>query len=92
MVKKKAVSQGRLFLKHVIPAFFRPVHTLWHEIIGFVFLVIAAFFGLNLVNTLRKFNGEPAQIMRIGGAGFFLLLLGGYGISSFRRARKISRS
>lgn len=92
MVKKKAVSQGRLFLRHVIPAFFRPVHTLWHEIIGFLFLVIASVFGLNLVNTIRKFNGDPAQIMKIVGAGFFVLLLGGFGISSFLRARKISRS
>lgn len=91
-MKQKVVSQGRLFLRHVIPAFFRPVHTLWHEIIGFLFIVIAAFFGLNLVNSVRKFNGEPAQIMRIVGAAFFLVLLGGYGISSFLRARKISRS
>jgi hypothetical protein len=92
VVTKKVVSQGRLFLRHVIPAFFRPVHTLWHEIIGFLFIVIAAFFGLNLVTSIRKFNGEPAQIMRIAGAAFFVILLGGYGVSSFLRARKISRS
>jgi hypothetical protein len=92
VVQKKVVSQGRLFLQHVLPAFFRPVHTLWHEIIGFLFIVIAAFFGLNLFNTVRKFNGDPAQVMKIAGAAFFVLLLGGYGISSFLRARKISRS
>lgn len=92
MVKKNVVSQGRLFFRHVIPAAIRPVHSLWHEIIGFLFIVIAGFFGLNLFNAIRKYNGDPAQMMKIVGAAFFLILLGGYGISSFLRARKISRS
>jgi hypothetical protein len=92
VVKKQVVSQGRLFLRHVLPAFFRPVHTLWHEIIGFLFIVIAVFFGFNIVATVRKFNGDPAQVMKIVGAAFFMIMLGSFGISSFLRARKISRS
>ena len=29
------------FVKHVVPAAVKPVHSLWHEVIGFVFLAFA---------------------------------------------------
>ena len=33
--------QSGLFVKHVLPAAAKPIHSLWHEILGFVFLVLA---------------------------------------------------
>ncbi len=63
----RVYQEGRRFLGFVVPAVLKPARTLWHEIIGFVFVMMA--------------------MLAIGVA-----LLGGYGISSFLRARRISRS
>ena len=79
--------QAGMFLRHVVPAIVKPAHILWNEVIGFLFLCIAGIFGIQAVR-----SGMHHEIGRTLMAGFCTLLLGGYGISSFRRARKISRS
>ena len=76
-----------MLLKHVVPAITKPARTLWNEVIGFIFLCIAVMFGFQAVR-----SGMHHEFARTLLAGFCTLLLGGYGISSFRRARKISRS
>jgi hypothetical protein len=77
------------FLRHVLPGLVRPLHVLWNEIIGFIFLVLAAFI---LFSTVRRPHDNPGSfsIMLLGIA--FGLMLVWFGVSSFRRARKISRS
>jgi uncharacterized membrane protein len=70
----------------------KPAHTLWHEIIGFVFTVMAIAFILSGFRAIRNFDGSAGAIMRVAMLAVGVCLLGGYGISSFRRARKISRS
>jgi hypothetical protein len=79
--------QAGMFLKHVVPAIIKPAHALWNEVIGFLFLCIAGVFGIQAVRSWIH-----QEIGRMLLAAFCTLLLGGYGISSFRRARKISRS
>ena len=76
-----------MFVKHVVPAITKPARTLWNEVIGFVFLCIAVTFGFQAVR-----SGMHHEIGRAALAGFCTLLLGSYGISSFRKARKISRT
>jgi choline-glycine betaine transporter len=77
------------FLRHVLPGLVRPLHVLWNEIIGFIFLVLAAFI---LFSTVRRPHDNPGSfIMMLFGIGFGLMLVY-FGLSSFRRARKISRS
>jgi len=79
------LSKAKQFVSHVLPAIIRPIHILWNQIIGFVFLVLALVFGY------RSFSGkEPGTIQVTGGA--FAVLLAWFGISSFVRARKISKS
>ena len=41
---------------------------------------------------IRQFDGSPSAVVRVGLLAVGVCLLGGYGISSFLRARKISRS
>ncbi len=81
-----------MFLQHVVPAVLKPARTLWHEIIGFLFLSVAIIFLFSAVRYLREFDGSPGSIIRLSMAAFCVILMGGYGISSFLRARKISRS
>jgi hypothetical protein len=75
------------FVKHVVPAAVKPVHSLWHEILGFVFLVFA---GLAAWKVFRHSDSMgPVQLMLI--VPLILVTLF-YGISSFVKARRISRS
>jgi len=92
LFKKNLAGQAKLFVRHVVPAAVRPVHTLWHEIIGFLFVVLSIFIGGAGVRTWSHYRGDPAELLKMAMAACFTVILAGFGISSFRRARKISRS
>jgi small neutral amino acid transporter SnatA (MarC family) len=78
------LSTAKKFLAYVLPGIIRPLHILWNQAIGFVFIVLAAVFGFRVV------RGNESTGLRIVG-GVFVLLIGWYGVSSFWRARKISK-
>ncbi len=80
-------SKLGLFISHVVPGVARPMRVLWNEIIGFIFFVIAVPIVFGAVRAYR--NGETQRL--IIAAGFAAMLLY-FGITSFLRARKISRS
>ena len=84
---KHLARQAGKFVKHVVPAAIKPVHSLWHEILGFIFLVFALSLCANLVHTRNSMG--PLKLVLI--VPLILLSLG-YGISSFLKARRISRS
>jgi hypothetical protein len=91
-MKQDSVKHGQMFVRHVLPAAVKPVHTLWHEIIGFLFVVFAIIAGFAGYRTFRNFHGEPGDMLRIVMCGIFVVIMASYGISSFLKARKISRS
>src|SRR5205823_2415944 len=91
MAKRSIMAQLVQFLRHVVPAVLRPLRTLWHEIIGFLFVVLAMWAVPSGVRTIREFNGDLGSVFKVILIGCFILIMGGYGISSFRRARRISR-
>jgi hypothetical protein len=76
-----------MFIKHVVPAITKPARALWNEVIGFLFLCIASMFGIQAVRSMLR-HQVGATLLGV----FCTLLLGWYGVSSFRKARKISRS
>ncbi len=87
-VRKRSVAEvGGKFIKHVVPAIVKPAHALWNEVIGFLFLVLGVIFGAHAVR--YAISGE---IPRLIVAGTCTALMAYYGVSSFLRARKISRS
>ncbi len=75
------------FLGYVLPGIIRPLHTLWNEVIGFVFVCLAL---LGVPSVIRFWRAE--DFPRMGLTLVFVMIMGAYGISSFLRARKISRS
>jgi predicted Na+-dependent transporter len=92
VAKYSIKTHGRQFVRHVVPAVVKPVRTLWHEVIGFLFLVLAISAVPTSYKAIKRFDGSVSAFLTVGMCACFILLMGGYGISSFLRARKISRS
>lgn len=76
------------FIAHVLPGVIKPLRVLWNEIIAFVFLVLAVIMGLSLYRNL----GESAELLPLVGGSLFVALLIYFGVTSYLRARKISKS
>ena len=99
VLKQTAVRHGREFMKHVVPAVVKPARVLWNEIIGFVFISFGVIFGFKTFSYARDFSRTSSaggdatgDLVRLGMAGFCTLLMAYFGVTSFRRARKISRT
>jgi hypothetical protein len=94
---RDAVKHGRVFVKHVVPAVMKPARTLWNEVIGFVFAVLAITFGFRAGNLYVAYTAaapaeQGAAMGRFVLATFSTLLMAYFAFSSFLRARRISRS
>jgi hypothetical protein len=95
--QRQAIRHGGKFIQHIVPAIVKPLHSLWNEVIGFFFLSFAAIFGFRTYAYYKSFTGAPpaaaaGELIRVVVSGVFVLIFAGFGISSFLRARKISRS
>jgi len=82
-------SAAGKFVRHVAPGIVRPLHVLWNEVIGFIFFALAV---LVLVGTVRRTANDPQSFWLLVLGVAFGLVLAGFGLNSFLRARKISRS
>ncbi len=79
------------FVKHVVPGVIHPIRIIWNQVIGFVFLVFAAWPASSAIKDIMKFDGSGEHVLRIAFTIVFAVVLGYFGISSFWRARKIER-
>ena len=82
-----AAKQSGQFVKHVVPAAVKPLHALWHQILGFIFLVFA---GLAAWKVWR--SEETIALPLLATAVVFILVMAGYGVSSIIKSNRISRS
>jgi hypothetical protein len=73
---------------HILPGVARPIHILWNQVIGFFFIVLAL---LPVPAAIRSF-GKEGSGAHLALTIPFVLIMGWFGISSFWRARKISKS
>lgn len=78
---------GGQFVRHIVPAIIKPAHALWNEVIGFIFLCLGVIFGGYTVR--YALQGDTKRMLLIGIA---TVVMAWYGVDSFLRARKISRS
>jgi hypothetical protein len=81
------VRNSGTFVKHVVPAAVKPLHSLWHQFLGFIFLLIA---GAVAFKMWRGADTTSAGMMIL--AGFLAIVSAIYGISSILKSRRISRS
>ena len=82
------LSKAKTFLGYVLPGVIRPVHILWNQVIGFVFLVLAVLPVPSAIRNFGKEGGTGRLVLTVP----FVLLMAWFGIASFWRARKISKS
>lgn len=95
--KHVAARGGREFVKHIVPAVLKPARTLWNEVIGFVFFCLAVYCGSGIVRAYMQLGGaKPDQaaghLFRLVLSASATVLMLYFGVTSFLRARKISRS
>jgi len=81
-------SLAKKFLGHVIPGVARPLHILWNQVIGFLFIVLALVPVPSAIRMIGKEGSGPRLALTIP----FVLLMMWFGVSSFWRARKINKS
>jgi hypothetical protein len=90
--RKIVANIVRQFVNHVVPGVIRPLRILWNEVIGFVFLVLAAWMVPGTIRSVRQLDTPDGSIFRVLMFIGFGALMAYFGITSFLKARKISRS
>lgn len=86
------LARIRQLLDCVLPAVARPARILWNQVIGFLFSVLALIAAPRLYRAVREFDGDLRSLFEVTLSAIFILVMAGFGISSFWRAHKISRS
>ncbi len=85
-------SKLGLFVSHVMPGVVRPMRVLWNEIIGFLFLVLAVMATPSVFRTYRELDKPQGGLGRLVLGILFVAVMTYFGVTSFMRARRISRS
>lgn len=86
------LSTAREFLRHVLPQILKPLRALWNEVIGFVFLALALIPLPRTYRIWQDFQESGDGLVRLVLSGAFIVVMAWFGVTSFLRARKISRS
>jgi hypothetical protein len=79
------------FVAHVLPNVIRPLQALWNQMIGFVFLVLAAWALPSAIRNWKAYHGDGESLFRVVLSFGFAAMMMYFGISSFLRARRIHR-
>jgi hypothetical protein len=89
--RKRLIGASVHFARHTLPVAIRPARILWHQMIGVLFLVLAVAPARFEYKALQNFNGDGRSWTEVILSGVFIGVMTVYGISSFLRARRISR-
>ncbi len=90
----RAVAAGVYEVRKFLPKLWRMAQELFHEVMGFVFFALTLFFIFGRQGLIRSYQDLESERGGWGHlllVGFFVLLFGGFGVSSFLRAKRISR-
>jgi hypothetical protein len=90
MDARAAVASARS-LAEVARQIWRLLRVLIQEVLGFLFLCFAALGLFNLIRVFRRFQGAGDDVFRMVLLTILVVMMGLCGLSSFRRARRISR-
>lgn len=90
----KAAGAGLGAVRDFIPRIWAIVRQVFNEIMGMVFFAIAIFFAVGahgLVQSYMALEENPDDFPKVVLLLLVVLMFIGFGVSSFRRARKLSR-
>lgn len=85
LAKFAKVDNAKRFAQHVVPEVVRPARIIWNQAIGALFLLLALYF-LVYAGTHRQ------NIAGMVGASFLGSIMIFFGVVSFLKARRVSRS
>lgn len=85
-------SITKKFVQHVVPGVVRPVRILWNEFIAFLFFALSVMAVPSAYRHIRDFDGDPKSFFRAVLSSVFALIMLAFGVTSYLRARKISRT
>ncbi len=89
--RKRLIGASMRFARETLPEAVRPARILWHQLIGFLFIVLAVAPARFEYKAITNFKGDGKSWTEVVMAGIFIVFMTGYGISSFLRARRLSR-
>lgn len=85
------IKLAKTFVRTVMPGVVKPLHVLWNEMIGFLFLVLAAATVPAGWRYYRAIEADPNNFFRLVLTTAFGLTMAWFGVSSFLKARQIRR-
>ncbi|MEO8128601.1 MAG: hypothetical protein ABJF23_02115 [Bryobacteraceae bacterium] len=85
-------SIRKKFVQHVVPGVIKPVRVIWNEFIAFLFFALAVLSVPSAYRHIRDFEGDAQSLFRTLLTCGFALIMIVFGVFSYLRARKISRS
>lgn len=88
----KALSAGIDAVRKMVPRFLAIARELSLEIVGFMFLAFAAVFLFGPFGLIQTFRQQPESVTKLAVAAGGAIMFAWFGIDSFRRAKKISRT
>ena len=81
-------------VKKFVPKLWGMARELFHEVTGFIFVAFALFFTFGsegLISNFQRMETDPNAVIKLILVALFVIVMLGFGISSFRRAKRISR-
>ncbi len=82
---------AQTFYQSVVPSVIKPLHVLWNEVIGFLFVMLAVLTAPAGWRYYRAIESDPKNVFRLLMTAAFVLTMAWFGVSSFLKARKIRR-
>lgn len=92
MKAAKALRAGIDTFRRMLPRFLTLARELGLEIVGFVFLSFALFFVFGPFGLIQAYRQLPDSMTRLLVAGGVAIMFTWFGIDSFRKAKKLSRT
>lgn len=81
----------RKFAQSFLPGIVRPLHSLWNEVLGALFLCFAILLVRPVYKAYQDIAIDPAHFIKFLLSLFFCAIMFFFGIQAFWRARRISR-
>lgn len=85
------LSLAKKFFAAVLPGVIRPLHSLWNEVLGFLFFLLAVMMVRSVWTGWKELSQGPEHLLRFVLSAFMFAILLGFSIHAFWKARRISR-